>query len=260
MLRRIASQIRKKMDLEASLNIAQRRQRVMLPPPPELPGYVFAATYDPAAEISGDFYDFIPLSEGVIGVLQADVSGHGVEAAIVMGMAKKALSIYARSSNGPKETLIYGNDDLCADLDAETFLTVVYVALDATRHRMVMARAGHALPVLFNRKRKPSHQMLKSGGMMLGMYPGATFAKALSEIEVDLVAGDLVFLYTDGLVEAHSPFGEQYGMDRMLAVIEHRAKEEPTKILEALRSSLAEFRAGHEPEDDVTMIAFKRIR
>jgi sigma-B regulation protein RsbU (phosphoserine phosphatase) len=260
MLRRVASEIRKKMDLEASLNVAQKRQRFMLPPPPELPGYEFASTYDPASEISGDFYDFIPLGEGRVGVLQADVSGHGVEAAIVMGMAKKALSIFARSSSGPKETLVYGNDDLCADLDAETFLTVVYADLDANRHRMVLARAGHSLPVMFNRKRKPSHQMLKSGGMMLGMYPGPTFARALSEITVDIVAGDLVFVYTDGLVEAHSPSGEQYGMERVLAVIEHRAKERPEKILEALRESLADFRRGREPEDDVTMIAFRRTR
>jgi sigma-B regulation protein RsbU (phosphoserine phosphatase) len=248
------------MDLEASLDVAQKRQRVMLPPPPELPGYEFASTYDPATDISGDFYDYVALGGGRVGIVQGDVSGHGVEAAIVMGMAKKALSIFARSAPGPKETLVCGNDDLCPDLDSETFLTVVYAVLDSSCARMVLARAGHTLPLLFNSKRKPSHQLLKSGGMMLGMYPGDVFARSVTEITVDLVVGDMVFLYTDGLTEARSPSGEQYGMDRVLAVLDSRAREKPAKVLEALRESVAKFRAGGEPEDDITMIAFSRTR
>lgn len=123
MLRRVASEIRRKMDLEAGLDLAQRRQRVMFPPEPVLAGYEFAALYAPAADISGDFYDFVKLSGSRIGVLIGDVSGHGVEAAIVMGMAKKSLSIFARSSAGPADALALGNDDLCGDLDSDTFLT-----------------------------------------------------------------------------------------------------------------------------------------
>ena len=259
-LRRIASKIRREEDLKASLNVAQKRQLFMLPPDPELPGYEFASTYDPAADISGDFYDYIQLDEGRVGILQADVSGHGVEAAIVMGMAKKALSIYARSATSAKETLVWGNDDLCADLDSETFLTALYAILDAPNARMVLARAGHNLPVLFNKKRKPSHQLLKSGGMMIGMYPGEVFSRALTEITVDVVVGDLVFFYTDGLTEARSPSGEQYGMDRVLGVLESRAREKPEKILKALQNAVDKFHGGGEAEDDISMICFRRVK
>jgi sigma-B regulation protein RsbU (phosphoserine phosphatase) len=259
-LRRVAGEIRKKMDLEASLTIAQKRQRVMLPAEPELPGYEFASTYDPAADISGDFYDYVPLGEGLVGVLQGDVSGHGVEAAIVMGMAKKALSIFARSSSGPKQTLVYGNNDLCSDLDSETFLTVVYATLDGPNARMVLARAGHNIPILFNRKRKPSHRFIKSSGMMVGMYPGQVFEQALNEVTVDLVVGDIVFFYTDGLNEARAPSGEQFGTDRVLDVLDARSKDTPARMLAALRDAATAFRGNREQEDDITMIAFKRTR
>ena len=96
LLRRVAGEIRRKQDLEQGLGVARRRQMVMLPSAPKIDGYEFACTYDPATDISGDFYDFVRLGEGRVGVLVGDVSGHGVEAAIVMGMAKKALSIFAR--------------------------------------------------------------------------------------------------------------------------------------------------------------------
>lgn len=259
-LKRVAEEIRKKMDLEASLGVAKRRQRVMLPPPPSIDGYEFDSAYYPAAEISGDFYDFVELGPGRVAVLIGDVSGHGVEAAIVMGMAKKALSIFARSASGPKEALVVGNDDLCGDLDSETYLTAICAFLDAPAGRMVLARAGHPLPVLVNPKRKVPHELLKSPGMMLGMNPGQIFANSVEELAVDLVAGDTVFLYTDGLVEARNRSLEQYGLDRLLDVLDRHAKDRPSKLLQAVRESLDEFRSGAEPEDDITMIAFRRVR
>ena len=258
LLKRVAGEIRRKQELEQSLDVAKKRQTFMLPDPPDVDGYEFAAAYYPATEISGDFYDFIDLGGGRIGVLIADVSGHGVEAAIVMGLAKKSLSIFARASEGPTETLIRGNDDLCADLDAETFLTAVYAVLDAGAGVMVFARAGHPMPVLWNPRRSPPHRQLKSRGMMVGMTAGRTFAKALQEVAVELVPGDLVFLYTDGLTEARSPSGEQFGVDRLLGVLGSKPRSSPGRILEAVRDAVDGFTGGREQEDDITMIAFRR--
>lgn len=258
MLRRVASEIRRKMDLEAGLDLAQRRQRVMFPPLPVLDGYEFAALYAPAADISGDFYDFVKLSGSRIGVLIGDVSGHGVEAAIVMGMAKKSLSIFARSSAGPADALTLGNDDLCGDLDSDTFLTAAYAVLDGAAGRMVLARAGHPMPVLFNPKSRPTHRVIESRGMMVGMTSGEAFSQSLQEVTVDLLVGDLVFLYTDGLTEARNPTGEMYELDRALQVLESHPRMKLGRLLEAVRESVGDFRDGREPEDDVTMIAFRR--
>ena len=258
LLKRVAGEIRRKQELEQSLDVAKKRQTFMLPDPPDVDGYEFAAAYYPATEISGDFYDFIDLGGGRIGVLIADVSGHGVEAAIVMGLAKKSLSIFARASEGPTETLIRGNDDLCADLDAETFLTAVYAVLDAEAGVMTFARAGHPAPVLFNTKRRPPHRQLKPKGMMVGMTAGGTFAHTLEEMEVELAPGDLFFLYTDGLTEARSPAGEQFGVDRLLGMLESMPRSAPGRILDAVGEAVDRFSGGCEAEDDVTMIAFRR--
>jgi sigma-B regulation protein RsbU (phosphoserine phosphatase) len=258
LLKRVAGEIRRKKELQQSLDVAKKRQLFMLPDVPQIDGYEFDASYEPAAEISGDFYDFIDLGAGRIGVLIADVSGHGVEAAIVMGLAKKSLSFFARSSDGPTETLTRGNDDLCADLDAETFLTAVYVVLDAETGVMAFARAGHPMPVLWNPKRTPPHQQLKSRGMMVGMTAGARFARTLQEVTVELVPGDLVFLYTDGLTEARSPSGEQFGLDRLLGILGSKPRSSPTRVLEAVRDAVDRFTGGREHEDDMTMIAFRR--
>jgi len=259
-LKRVATEIRKKRDLANSLDLAQRRQQVMLPPPPDLAGYEFASTYDPAADISGDFYDFVRLGERTVGVLIGDVSGHGIEAAIVMGMAKKALSIFARLSAGPAEVLVRGNDDLCADLDGETFLSAVYAVLDADEGRITFARAGHPRPTLFRPGAGDPHVILESRGMVMGMSAGAAFRGAIEEKGVDLRGGDVAFFYTDGLVEAHNRYGEQYGLDRALAVLEENGGASPAALLAAIRESVAEFRSGQEPDDDVTMIAFRRTR
>lgn len=258
LLRRVAEEIRRKKDLEQGLGVARRRQSVMLPSPPEIAGYEFACTYDPATEISGDFYDFPRLGDDRVGILIGDVSGHGIEAAIVMGMAKKSLSIFARFASGPADALTQGNDDICGDLDSDTFLTAAYAVLDGPRARIVLARAGHPMPVLSNRKRKPPHQEIRSKGMMVGMSRGAVFGQALEEVTVDLVAGDLLFFYTDGLTEARSPSGALFGLDRALAMLESSPRTKPATLLENLRNAVTEFRGGHEPEDDVTMIALRR--
>jgi len=248
LLRRMAREIQRKRDIEEGLGVARRRQAV------------FACTYDPAADISGDFYDFVRLGDGKVGVLVGDVSGHGIEAAIVMGMAKKSLSIFARFASGPVEALSRGNDDLCGDLDSDSFLTAAYAILDGSEGRMVLARAGHPMPVLFNRKRKPRHQEIRSKGMMVGMSKGSTFSNSLEEVTVELVPGDLMFFYTDGLTEARSPSGAQFGIDRALEILESSPRAKVETLLGNVRSAVADFRGGGGPEDDITMMAVRRNR
>jgi sigma-B regulation protein RsbU (phosphoserine phosphatase) len=256
----MASDIRRRMDLEEGLNIAQRRQKVMLPNEPALDGYEFASTYDPAADISGDFYDYVRLGSDRVGILIGDVSGHGIEAAIVMGMAKKSLSIFARSSGGPADALALGNDDLFGDLDSETFLTAIYAVLDGATGRVVLARAGHPLPVLLRSRAEPPHRVIDSKGMMVGMLAGEAFGKGLEEVTLDLEPGDLLFLYTDGLTEARSASGQMFGLDRALRVLEAHPRRRPQGLLDAVCREVGKFRDGREPDDDVTMIAFRRSR
>lgn len=259
-LKKVAAEIKRKRELATGLGIARKRQGFMLPSPPEVAGYEFERLYAPATEISGDFYDFIPHEDGRVGVLIGDVCGHGIEAAIVMGLAKKSLSIFARRAAGPAEALKKANDDLYGDLDNETFLTAIYVVLDPRRGSMKIARAGHPMPVLFNSKRKPPYSEVRSRGMMIGMAQGKTFTDALEEVEVELRRGDLVFLYTDGLIEAHSPTKVPFGLDRALGVLERHARSGIRKVLDAVKQEVDGFTRSLEAEDDITLIAFRRKR
>ena len=258
-LRKIAGQIRERDSMLASLSAAQKYQTMMLPREvPEVPGYEFAWVYYPAEHVSGDFYDLIDLGGGRIGVLMGDVSGHGMEAGMIMGMAKKAIQIYARSGGGPVDTLVKGNDDLGKDLHSDTFLTVVYGVLDTEANRLEFVRAGHTHPVLLG-PGKGTWEVVKSGGMMIGMTGGSIFAKSLQPLKLDLKPGQAFLLYTDGIIEAHERGGAVFGVDRMLECLEPAGDVKPLKeVLKGLVDEVTAWTAGQPQEDDITVLALRR--
>ncbi len=122
----------------------------MLPKPPSIRGFDFDCSYIPCDEVSGDFYDFIRIDETHLGISIGDVSGHGIEAAMVMGMAKKALQIFARDGCSAKEVLALANKDLGRDLLEGTFVSAAYGILDTAKRTFVFARAGNNPPFLVN--------------------------------------------------------------------------------------------------------------
>ncbi len=259
-LKKIAGVIRQRDAMEKALSVAERRQLTMLPKHvPEVPGYEFASTYTPCASVSGDFYDIIDLGDGKIGLLNGDVSGHGMEAGIIMGMAKKALQIYAHTGDSPVEVLASGNDNLCDDLDSETFFTVVYGVLDSKANKLEFVRAGHSHPILLG-PTPDKWDVIKSGGMMIGMTGGPIFRKSLEAVTIDLMPGQSFYMYTDGIIEAHERGGALYGMDRLLGFLESAG--DPRKplqsVLDGLVVNLDEWTGGAEPEDDITVLAVRR--
>jgi len=261
-LKRIAGQIRERDSMRASLSAAKRRQLTMLPRiVPEAPGYEFAWVYEPAEHVSGDFYDLVDLGRGRIGVLMGDVSGHGMEAGMIMGMAKKALQIYARAEveAGPAEVLYQANEDLGQDLDSETFLTVVYGVLDTAAGKLDFIRAGHTHPILLGPE-PGKWQVMKSGGMMIGMTGGPIFKRSLEPNEIALEPGQTFFIYTDGIIEAHERGGAIYGVDRLLEYLEAEAPSgKPLQgVLDGLIDALDDWTGGAEAEDDITVLAIRR--
>jgi len=261
-LKRIAGQIRERDSMRASLSAAKRRQLTMLPRiVPEAPGYEFAWVYEPAEHVSGDFYDLVDLGEGRIGVLMGDVSGHGMEAGMIMGMAKKAIQIYARAEaeGGPAEVLSQANEDLGQDLDSETFLTVVYGILDGKAGNLEFIRAGHTHPILIGPE-PGKWEVMKSGGMMIGMTGGPVFRRSLEPHHIALAPGQTFFLYTDGIIEAHERGGAIFGVDRLLEYLEAEApsRKPLQEVLDGLVGVLDEWTGGAEQEDDITVLAIRR--
>ncbi|MHC4608239.1 MAG: PP2C family protein-serine/threonine phosphatase, partial [Planctomycetota bacterium] len=163
-------QVQEAAELRHSVEVASQRQRRLLPArAPDIDGCAFGLGYRPCQTVGGDFYDFVEIPEGKLGVFIGDVSGHGVEAAIVMGMAKKIIQIHMRSSGEPDEAMKLANGDIYPDLDRRTFVTAFAGIIDPEGKTFTFARAGHNPAILYNPDRTPDFQRLEIAGMALGM-------------------------------------------------------------------------------------------
>ncbi|MFW6108180.1 MAG: PP2C family protein-serine/threonine phosphatase [bacterium] len=245
---------------DASERNRQRAREIvqkMLPAEvPRAEGYDLACLYRPTDSVGGDFYDYFALSDHEIAFLMGDVSGHGLEAALIMTMVKKSLTLHAQTHRSPAEVLRRTNLDLHADLDSRTFVTASYAVLDARTGSLLFARAGHNKPILFNPRRNPPVRHLESKGMALGMYRGGLFDKLIQETEIRIGPGDVFLLYTDGLTEARNPSGEPYGLDRLEASIARtRGDLSSAALADRLLDDLRRFTSGARQEDDIAVLA-----
>lgn len=243
--------------MEHSFASAQRKQFKMLPDPPVVPGYEFACYYDAAETLSGDFYDFVQLSPTQIGIVVGDVTGHGVEAALIMSGAKKAIQILSRGQTSPAAVLQAANDNLVPDLDDMTFVSVFFGILDTTTHTLRHVRAGHNPTLLLNPMREQPVTELKPRGIVVGMQRGEMFGKLIEEHVIDLRPGDVVVQYTDGIIEAKNAEAAEFGKGRFTQLLldywERSLDEAFAAVLQAYRQWLGPL----PQDDDVTLVGFR---
>jgi predicted ester cyclase len=212
---------RERVDQE--LRVARRIQQASLPNEvPELEGWQISPYYQPAREVGGDFYDIHLLSEGRLGLVVGDATGKGVPAALVMSTTCGMLQAVSQTldSSSPGEVLKRVNETLLARIPPHMFVTCFYAILDPNSGRFTYANAGHDLPYLWH---GGDAEELRARGMPLGLMPGMSY----EEKEIELDAGEGVFFYSDGLVEAHDPKGEMFGFPRLRALIAEHAEEGP---------------------------------
>ncbi len=256
-LKRIADRLRRADEIDQDLRAAKKRQLHMLPELPDLDGIEMAASFKPLDDVGGDFYDVIRIGGHMMGVLVADVAGHGVEAAIIMGMAMKAFSIYARGVASPSMVMKSVNSELHRDLRGELFLTCAYAVFDERRGTLRLARAGHTPPILYRPSDSPRARLLEPGGMAVGFDPGDSFDAVTEETVIKLEAGDTLVLYTDGLTEAKPAGGAEFGEERLLELIEGAGDLPPAELIERLTESVEGHLGGAPQADDWTAIAVK---
>jgi serine phosphatase RsbU (regulator of sigma subunit) len=243
-------------ELERSMDQAKRRQLHLLPidPAPDEVAEI-AVHYRPLQAVSGDFLDFYGLDDNRFGVAIGDVSGHGVETAIVMGMAKMALRVRSQALGSVRDRVALANADLYSELRRSAFVTGVFAAIDRDTRRMSYVRAGHPRPIL--RRAAGGCEELDAPGLPFGVDGGKRFTAGLEEREVDLEPGDVVFLYTDGLIEA-GPATAQFGPERVREALLAAPAELPAQaILAAVVASLDRYLAGEPLGDDLTAICLK---
>jgi serine phosphatase RsbU (regulator of sigma subunit) len=248
----------KATEMEDSVKRASERQRRLLPTKaPEVAGAEIDLVYRPADVVSGDFYDFVPLDDDKIAFLIGDVSGHGIEAGILMGMAKKVLSIRLQDFSDPKEAVVRANEDIDRDLGRVNFVTAFVAIYDPKLRVLRCIRAGHNPPLLFNPARQERCVQLKPGGLGLGIMSESSFEPTIQPMDVEIMPGDVLLLYTDGLAEARDEEGEQFGTDRMTQILGSSYGLSSALILSNLAHALDDF-AGHRvSEDDITAVCVR---
>jgi serine phosphatase RsbU (regulator of sigma subunit) len=252
-LEEIEQQARERERVEQDLRVARRIQQASLPKEvPEVQGWQINPHYQPAREVGGDFYDFLELEDGRLGMVVGDATGHGVPAALVMSTTCGMLRAVALSVDSPGEVLARVNEALSARIPPSMFVTCFYAILEPKSGRLLYANAGHDLPYL---RRGWGAEELRARGMPLGLMPGMSY----EEKEVMLGAGEAVLFYSDGLVEAHDPEGEMFGFPRLRALIAEHAEE--GALVDFLMEKLHSFTGeGWEQEDDITLVTLQRAK
>jgi predicted ester cyclase len=247
-----AAAVQERERIEQELQVARQIQQELLPDSvPKLEGWQIATYYGPAREVGGDFYAFVELSRGRLGLIVGDATGHGMPAALVMATTRGMLRAVVQSLESPGEVLARVNEALAAEIPPSTFITCFYSILDPESGRFIYANSGHNLPC---RRHDDQADELRARGMPLGLMPGTEYEEKEALLEV----GDSVLLYSDGLVEAHDPEGEMFGFPRLRRLVAEHAAEEgslPDFLMDELRSFTGD---RWEQEDDITLVTLRR--
>ena len=235
--------------LKAELEVARALQLAILPSAfPKRSGCEAAARMIPATTMGGDFYDYIELPDGEIGLVIADVSGHGVPAAFFMAVARTNLHELAAHHLDPGECLAQTNDALCAQNPLDLFVTVFYCVLDPKSGVLRYANGGHNPPYI-RRAAGPVETLRGAGGLVLGAMSGGRYPTHT----VQLLSGDRLVLFTDGVTEAFNSADELYGAQRLADEVHVHGGGTPAALVERICQSVTNF-AGTAPQsDDITL-------
>jgi sigma-B regulation protein RsbU (phosphoserine phosphatase) len=232
----------------------------------KVPGFEMITVNEVAREVGGDFLDLIPVEDQSTLALVGDVSGKGISSALYAVKAQTALQLFARETSDPRSLLGRLNTHLYHQIKRGYFLTAV-VARMYSDGRVQCCRAGH-LPAMVYRVGEKKAVLLESRGVAIGMTPtangngsgeaGRGFAELADLVNIELSPGDLLLLYSDGLLETEDRSGRQFGADRLSAVLDAFHREPLPSLREHLVQALHSFRDGTEMKDDTTLILLRR--
>jgi phosphoserine phosphatase RsbU/P len=242
--------------INKELQIANQIQSSILPREvPRLVGLEIAARYVPMSAVAGDFYDFLVLDERHIGILVADVTGHGVPAALIASMLKVAFAGQTAHAEDPASVLAGLNRALCGKFE-EHFVTAAYAFVDLERFVLRYGGAGHPPLLLASRgnahKRESGSREVEANGLMLGLFPEATY----SSLEIQLDPGDRIMLYTDGILESMNAAREEFGKSRLKKFLGASAFS-ASHVADALLVELRRWSStdlGRAQDDDITLL------
>ncbi len=240
--------------MQMELDFAAEIQKGIIPSHfPEWNGIRIAAHWKAMEKVSGDFYDVFPMMGNRYGVLMADVSGHGIPAALITTMAKVSFSKAAAETYNPSEIFQKVNDQLFKMINTQDYLTAFLLSIDESHH-FLYSNASHQLAKLW-RASSGEIELLDTGGLFIGAIEEA--GGSYEEKENRLLPGDKIILYTDGIVEFRHENGEEYGHERMNGVLKEFGHLPADQLLAQLMYSLEEFAQGTAPLDDISILVLE---
>ena len=238
--------------MERELQVAREVQSSLIPrETPNLAGWDFAARWEPALEVGGDFYDFVPTERG-LGLVIADVSDKGMPAALFMALSRSILRASLTSALSPAEGMRQANRLIHADSPDSMFVTVFYALLDPATGELAYVNAGHNPPVLWCAQQENLIELSRSG-MAMGLFGGVDFEQRV----VHMQPGDLILLYTDGVSEAMDAEQREFGMERVRRVLLDHRHATAQDVAAALERGLHSFTTAAAPSDDITFVVVR---
>jgi len=253
MLREAHAQIAKQLiAMNIEMEMGRQIQLSILPKStPKLQGIEIVARYMPMTSVAGDFYDFIVVDEKRLGILVADVSGHGLPSALIASMLQVALTAQAGNAADPARVLSGLNKALCGKFE-HNFVTAVYIYVDMEKKTLTYAGAGHP-PLLYWVKSTGSAKEVLENGLFLGMFPEATY----SSVQLPIAEGDRGILYTDGIPETKNPAEVEFGTGRIKQFMNQNHQLTADQFADGLIDDLsgwAEQPRGQGQQDDITVL------
>jgi serine phosphatase RsbU (regulator of sigma subunit) len=249
---RLTRELLDRRRLEKELAIAREIQASFLPKrAPEVPGFDLAGATQPHDEVGGDYFDFIRVSDSRLGIAIADVSGKGIPAALIMAGFRMSLLAEIRNEFTMRAVMRKVNSLLHESTERDKFVTLFYGVLDWKNRSLSFSNAGHNPPLLLRADGRV--QYLLEGGVALGVLPDARY----EERPVALHPGDVLLLYTDGVSEAESPTGGQFGTERLERCLKRLAEGTAHEILKGVVDEVTAYAGEHGVSDDLTLVVVK---
>jgi sigma-B regulation protein RsbU (phosphoserine phosphatase) len=240
--------------LERELQVAREVQSNLIPrSTPDLPGWQFSSLWQPARQVSGDFFDFIPLPGDRLGIVIADVTDKGMPAALFMAHARSVLRASVIGPFSPSENIASANHLICTDPTEGMFVSLFYGQLDPVTNEMIFVNGGHNPPFHYQAE---TDQLVELGrtGFPLGIEDGSEYGQGTAKVK----SGDIILLYTDGITEAMNQAGDFFEPQRLRQILLQNKTASAEEIQSVIKYAVFEFIGPIEPSDDVTMVVLKK--
>jgi serine phosphatase RsbU (regulator of sigma subunit) len=241
--------------MERELQMAFQVQSSLIPKgTPHFPDWEFAAFWQPAREVAGDYYDFIQKENQKLGLVIADVTDKGMPAALFMALTRSIVRASFNQSNSPARAITMANRLICADSTSDMPVTLFLCQFAPERQEIIYVNAGHNPPLHFQAKQNEFFEM-KRTGMALGVESQVKYSQSIQNVS----PGDFIVFYTDGVIDATTRENEEFGQERFLRVLYDHSSDPAEKIILAIKESIGDFTGSNTPYDDITIVIARRL-